>query len=241
MPLFGHDVYRLVRNRNLDPRRFVFICEQETPDPVGFLLAADGPTYGLALDKKNALELSQPCVFLLEHSDGTSRCGVYEDRPVACTAYPMARAVHGIALLPAALCPPDSWSADEPANEHWSIALRRVARYRDTYIEVVRRWNAWIASTPRHTPPPEHFIAYVLQTYERLAALDADIGESQLAAIEKTWGTLDSDAPREGRTAYEPHWITYFRRARLVIDEFFPSLPPLPFARLSVVVDPSTR
>jgi len=47
------------------------------------LLNADGPAYGLALDKKNALEANQPCVFLDESDDGTSRCGVYDDRPIA--------------------------------------------------------------------------------------------------------------------------------------------------------------
>ena len=242
VPVFGHDVYRLVKQRGLDPRSFLFIAEQETPDPVGFLLDPGGPTYGLALDKKNALEASQPCVFLVESDDGTSRCGVYEDRPIACATYPMAHAINGVGFLPAALCPPNAWPPDEPANEHWAVALRRLARYRDTYVEVVRRWNAWIASRlDRDAPPAEHFVAYVLQTYDRLATLDAGVAEAELTFIERTWGTIGHAAPVEGGVGEEPAWMTYLRRARAVIDEFFPDVPPLPFARLSVVVDQRSR
>jgi len=241
VPVFGHDVYRLVKQRGLDPRSFLFIAEQETRDPVGFLLNADGPAYGLALDKKNALEANQPCVFLDESDDGTSRCGVYDDRPIACATYPMARATGGVAFMPAALCPSDAWTDDEPANEHWAASLRRLARYRDTYVEVVRRWNAWISSTLTYTPPAEHFVAYVLQTYDRLAKLDAELPRDELVAIEHAWGTLDHSTPREGAVGEEPRWMTYFRRTRGVIDEFFPGVPPLPFARLSVVVDQASR
>ena len=237
VPVFGHDVYHLVKRRGLDPRSFLFICEQEATDPVGFLLEAEGPTYGLALDKKNALEVNQPCVFLVENADGTSRCGVYEDRPIACMTYPMARATDGVSFLPNALCPPGAWTPAEPGNEHWALSLRRLARYRDTYVEVVRRWNAWIASTPRRSPPAEHFVAYVLQTFDRLATLDAEIGGRELEAIERLWGTVGRDAPREGALEQEPSWMTYFRRARATIDEFFPGVPALPFARLSVVID----
>src|SRR5678816_712548 len=72
VPVFGHDLYRLVKHRNLDPRSFTFICEQEQPDKVGFRLSGNGPTYGIALDKKDKLEVSQPCTFLIEEPDGSS-------------------------------------------------------------------------------------------------------------------------------------------------------------------------
>jgi Fe-S-cluster containining protein len=234
VPVFGHDLYRLVRRRNLDPRSFTFICEQEQPDKVGFRLRRDGPTYGIALDKKERLEVNQPCTFLVEEQDGSSRCGIYEDRPIACATYPMVRALDGVAMLPAALCPPGAWAANETDNPQWARALRRLARYRDTYVEVVNRWNAWIAQGPSGSHPPEHFVAYVLQVYERLAALDAEVGDDALSAIEQSWASLPADAPANARQQDEPGWITYLRRARNVIDEFFPDLPPLPFARITL-------
>jgi Fe-S-cluster containining protein len=232
--VFGHDLYRLVRKRNLDPRSFTFICEQEQPDKVGFRLRSDGPTYGIALDKKEKLEVNQPCTFLVEEENGSSHCGIYEDRPIACATYPMSRALNGIAMLPATLCPPDAWAANETDNPQWARGLRRLARYRDTYVEVVNRWNAWIASVPNTSRPPEHFVAYVLQVYERLAALDAEIGDDALSAVEQSWASLPADAPANARQQDEPSWITYFRRARNVIDEFFPDLPPVPFSRITL-------
>ena len=238
VPVFGHDLYRLVKKRGLDPRAFVFICEQEQPDAIGFRLSGDGPAYGLALDKKYKLEVNQPCIFLVEHDDGTSHCDVYEDRPIACVTYPMVRAADRIALMPAALCPPDAWEVGEPANDHWALGLRRLARYRDIYVEVVNRWNGWVASTPNRARPSEHFVAYVLQVYDRLAALDADVGDDGIRRIERTWASLAPNAPNTASRSGEPEWIAYLRSARAVIDQFFPELAPLPFARISLAPGP---
>ena len=234
MPVFGHDLYRLVKRRGLDPRAFTFFCEQETPDKAGFRLEGGGATYGLALDKQEKLEASQPCTFLVEHDDGTSHCGVYEDRPIACVAYPMIRAPEGVALMPAALCPSDAWDDEAASAPRWTHDLRRLARYRDTYVEVVARWNAWIDAIPGPARPPEHFVAYVLQVYDRLAMLDARVGDEAMAAIERSWATLAPDAPLEAQRSREPAWISHLRLARGVIDEFFPAVPPLPFARIAL-------
>jgi Fe-S-cluster containining protein len=237
VPVFGQDLYRLVTRRQLDPRSFVFFCEQEEPDRVGFRLQSGGTTYGLALDKKHKLEAAQPCTFLIEHADGSSRCGVYEDRPIACITYPMAKAPGGAALLPAALCPPDAWTPDEPANPHWTQALHRVDRYRDTYVEVINRWNAFIDSLAGELRPPEHFIAYVLQVYKRLALLEEELGPHALAEIERTWASLPAGSPLEGTRDAEPGWVSYLRRVRDVIDSYFPGLAPLPFARITIAVE----
>lgn len=238
MPVFGHDLYRLVTRRHLDPRTFIFMCEQEQADRVGFRLQADGVTYGLALDKKEKLEASQPCTFLLEDSDGTSRCGVYDDRPIACVTYPMSRLAGRIALPPSALCPPDAWAPEEVATPHWEAGLRRLARYRDTYVEVVNRWNAWVAAHVESIQPPEHFVAYVLQAYDRLDMLDREVGDVALADIERTWAMLPAGGPMRGSREAEPSWITYLRRVRTAIDAFFPEIPPLPFARITIEATP---
>jgi Fe-S-cluster containining protein len=237
VPVFGHDLYRLVTRRNLDPRSFTFFCEQDEPDRVGFRLQAGGTTYGLALGKKHKLEATQPCTFLVEHGDGTSRCGVYDDRPIACVTYPMSRTPGGVALLPLALCPPVSWAPEEAASLHWADALHRVSRYRDTYVEVVNRWNAWVDSLAGDARPPEHFVAYVLQVYDRLARLDGELGQDVLVEVERTWASLAAGSPVEGSRDTEPGWVTYLRRVRGIIDEYFPGLPPLPFARITIDVE----
>ena len=122
----------------------------------------------------------------------------------------------------------------ETDNPQWANQLRRLSRYRDTYVEVVNRWNAWIELEPNVSRPPEHFVAYVLQVYERLATLDAQIGDDALSLIEHTWASLAADAPLTGGQQDEPAWISYLRRVRGVVDQFFPDLPPLPFARITL-------
>ena len=238
VPVFGHDLYRLVTRQRADPRDFLFFCEQEEPDRVGFRLRPDGPTYGLALTKKHKLEATEPCVFLIEYPDGTSRCGSYEHRPIACSTYPMSTTPAGAALSATALCPPGSWSQDEPANPSWILGLRRLSRYRDTYVEVVNRWNAWVDVNDQERPA-HHFVGYVLQVYQRLVALEDEIGAERITEIERTWASFPAGSPRTGSKASEPMWLSYLRRARAIIDEFFPTLPPLPFARIIVETEPS--
>jgi Fe-S-cluster containining protein len=238
VPIFGHDLFRLVTRRNLDPRRVVFFCEQETPDRVGFRLSADGPTYGLALTKKNRLEITEPCTLLVEHEDGRSRCGVYEDRPITCEIYPMSHTLTGVSLAATALCPPDAWATDEPSKPHWMDGFRRLSRYRDTYAEVINRWNAWVDLNGDEPRPSEHFVAYVLQVYARIDRLDTQIGSEALREIERAWATLPAGSPVVGSRDSEPAWIAYLRRARSTIDEFFPTLPPLPFSRIVIDVEP---
>jgi Fe-S-cluster containining protein len=238
VPLFGHDLFRLVTRRNLDPRRVVFFCEQETPDSVGFRLSADGPTYALALTKKNRLEAHEPCTLLVEQEDGHSRCGVYGDRPITCQIYPMSHTPAGVSLSATALCPPDAWGPDETSNPHWMAGFRRLARYRDTYAEVINRWNAWVDSNAHEPRPSDHFVAYVLQVYARIDRLDSEVGAEALSEIERAWATLPAGSPVIGSRDSEPAWVTYLRRARSVIDEFFPTLPPLPFSRIIIDVNP---
>jgi Fe-S-cluster containining protein len=237
VPVFGHDLYRLVTRQNIDPRQFVFFCEQEEPDRVGFRLKTGGTSYGLALTKKHKLEATQPCTFLVEHDDGGSRCGVYEHRPIACSTYPMSRTPTGIALSSTALCPPGSWADDEAARPSWAAGLHRLSRYRDTYVEVINRWNAWV-DINEDERPSQHFIAYVLQVYDRLAKLDDELGADTISEIERTWASFPPGSPAAGSKAAEPMWLTYLRRARAVIDGFFPTLPPLPFARIVLDVEP---
>jgi Fe-S-cluster containining protein len=237
VPVFGHDLYLLVTRQKLDPREFVFFCEQETPDRVGFRLTPGGLTYGLALTKKHRLEATQPCVLLIEYPDGTSRCGAYTNRPIACSTYPMSRTPAGVALSDTALCPPGSWSEDEPTHPSWADALRRLSRYRDTYVEVVNRWNAWVDLSEKEQPS-HSYVQYLLQVYQRLAKLDEELGAEQIVVIERTWASFPPGSPRVGSKAVEPAWLSYLRRSRAVIDEFFPTVPALPFAR--IVLDPTS-
>jgi hypothetical protein len=115
--------------------------------------------------------------------------------------------------------------------------FRRLARYRDVYAEAINRWNAWVDFNAGEPRPSEHFVAYVLQVYARIDRLDTEVGSEALKEIELTWATLPAGSPVIGSRDSEPAWVAYLRRARGVIDEFFPTLPPLPFSRIVIHVN----
>lgn len=239
VPIFGHDLWRIATRRGLPPESFAFIAEQETPDPLGFRLEADGPTHGLALLKVEPMAPTQPCIFLEETGPSQSRCGIYDDRPITCRSYPMAKFGDGVYQRSATLCPPGSWDEADVAAAHWRETLQCLRRHRDIYVEVVARWNAAISRwRPPGMLPPKMFCDYVLAVFGQVAAAEDSIGPERLADLTTQWAQVQ---PRGGEgpevtvdRSREPAWIAHFREIRRLIDGFFPELEPLPFQSLVV-------
>jgi Fe-S-cluster containining protein len=244
VPLFGHDVWWIATRRGMSPESFAFIAEQETPDPLGFRLGAGptDPTYGLALLKVEPLAASQPCIFLEFAGDGTSRCGIYVDRPITCQTYPMAKLGARVYQRERTLCPTGSWPEDELDVPVWTEKLQRLRYRRDVYVEVVARWNAAVAHVnAADSLPAKAFCQFVLAVYQQIHELEDGVGATALSAIERGWANL---APRSAGLAStgevavgrvdEPAWISHLREVRGVIDRFFPGLPPLPFQPLVI-------
>ena len=242
VPLFGHDLWQIVTERNLTPDSFVFVAEQETPDALGFRLMATGPTHGLALLKQEPMVASQPCIFLESSANGHTRCGIYDHRPITCRAYPMSKLGSQVYQRPNTLCPPDAWAPEDLVATRWWATLQRLRMDRDIYVEVVARWNAAVLRwQPPGMLPPAMFCDFVLAVYARIGVAVASIEPSSMAALIDSWATV---APRPPQTAdeiavgrkEEPGWISHLRQIRAIIDQFFPELPPLPFQ--SLVVEP---
>jgi Fe-S-cluster containining protein len=235
VPLFGHDLWLLSTRRNLAPESFAFVAEQETADPLGFRLTADGPTYGLALMKQEPIEASARCLFLEDAEPGRTRCGIYGDRPITCRSYPMSKLGDRLYQRERTLCPPGSWDDTDLLNPEWRETLQRLRRFRDIYVEVVARWNAAIEKwRPPGMLPPKLFTDYLMAVYTKVAELEASIGREALSELEVGWARIRPRPPNsEGELAVsktdEPAWIAHLRRVRELIDGFFPELPPLPF------------
>ena len=77
------------------------------------------------------------------------------------------------------------------------------------------------------------FLAFVMNVYDRLAALDAAAGAETILSQDGSppgptspARPLDLDVLDEPQRA--PLWLRYFFQARQVIDGFYPELPPLP-------------
>jgi hypothetical protein len=126
-----------------------------------------------------------------------------------------------------AACPPGSWPAATTRQPAWRAAARQMHMHFDIYHEVVARWNARVAAAPgRHFALRDYF-SYLLNIYDALARLNADLGEAELAAVEASWPPV----PRFGHdfaTQGDRRWLAYVEQARALIDRFYPEIPPLP-------------
>ena len=244
MPLFGHDLWGIATRRRVSPEAFAFIAEQETPDALGFRLGsgAEDPTYGLALLKVEPMTATQPCIFLELKEDGSSRCGIYADRPITCQTYPMSKLGNRVYQRETTLCPPGSWSGEDLEDPAWREKLQRLRYCRDVYVEVVARWNAAVSHfQPPEALPARMFCEFVLAVYGEIRRVEDSVGMEGLAAIEREWASVGARGAGSAPTGEvlvgrveEPAWISHLRAVRGVIDRFFPELPALPFQPLVV-------
>ena len=126
--LCGYDVWLISTRQRLSPDQFVVPWPHPEPRDDGFRLDHQGPSYGLALDKRGRFHAKAPCIFLLELGGGSGRCGIYAHRPLACQAYPMQISSElVVSTYDNALCPPNSWSLAEGDRAAWRARLQRVS------------------------------------------------------------------------------------------------------------------
>ena len=244
VPIFGLDLWRICRRRNKTPQSVASYVEQDQPDAFGFRFLVGARTYRLVLLKQEPIAETQPCVFLEEYGDGTSRCGIYDDRPMTCRVYPMFRIGPRVLQQEESLCPPDAWADLDELDLTWHQNMQHTRMERDIYAEVVARWNAWVDHTSPSAPlPPRLYGEYLLNVYDRLGELTESLGADALAEIVWHWARVASPTPSAASVsrAAEPVWLTHFRRARAIIDGFFSDVPPLPFQRMIVEVDATAR
>jgi hypothetical protein len=137
-----------------------------------------------------------------------------------------------VAERPDSLCPTGAWPLADVLRPGWRGALQGLRMQLDVYGEVIARWNARVdASPPEKAYVLPELLAFVMNVYDRLAALDAAAGPEHLTRIVATWpnfprAPLDLDVLDEPEGA--PLWLRYFFQARQVIDGFYPELPRLP-------------
>src|SRR5438270_9699051 len=125
VPVCGRDIWFISTRQRLSPEQFLVAFPQEDSAIDGFYLQAGSKPYGLALDKQGKFGRTQPCVFLMHLGEGNDRCGIYNDRPTVCRAYPMALWSDVVYQRKDSLCPPDSWPVKEVLRPSWRAALQR--------------------------------------------------------------------------------------------------------------------
>ena len=230
--VYGYDLWRIYAGLRMSPENYVIAYPQSPPGPDGFRLAPDGPLRALILDKRGALKPASPCVFLLTLADGQTRCGIYPYRPAVCRTYPMGLWSGAVFQRKETLCPPDSWPLPTVFRPTWRTAIHAFFRHMDIYHEVVARWNARVAAARPGTEfALTTYFAYLLNVYERLAALDESWGETATAGLDETWPTRPRQALEPAALAAHAEdwpWLRYLLAARRIIDAFYPGIPPQP-------------
>ena len=239
VPVCGYDVWLISTGQRLSPEQFLVAFPQEEAAIDAFYLQKGGKPYGLALDKQGKFGRTQPCVFLMRLGDGNDRCGIYMERPTVCRAYPMALWSGVVYQRKDSLCPPDSWPLREVVRPGWRAALQRFHMHFDVYREVISRWNARVKAAPEGTVYglPEYF-SFLMNGYDRLSMLDAQVGQEALREVEANWPTLPRPTVESSELRVkvgEMPWLDYLSRAREAIDRFYPEIPPQPL----VVFDPT--
>jgi Fe-S-cluster containining protein len=170
VPLNGYDVWRIVQQQLLAPALFVRREPEEHSSDAGFLLRPGGLTYGLALQHHAARRNARPCVFLLQLRDGVQRCGIYDQRPLACQTYPMQWRQEQAAPRADLLCPPGSWQGLESEQAGWRERLLRQDQEWRRYAPVVQAWNAVVQAQPAECGYVlAQYLEYLLQAYDLLA------------------------------------------------------------------------
>lgn len=232
VPVSGYDIWLISSRQRVSPEQFLVACPQAEPGLDGFHLDHESPAFGLALDKRGEFEPTRPCVFLMQLGGEHARCGVYEHRPAVCRAYPMSIWKQQVRFMDNILCPPDSWSEGEVRRPSWRASMQRLYMHLDVYHEVVARWNARVARAPSNAEFTLHeYFSYLMNVYDRLAALDSMVGDEALAQIEGSWPTsprpsVDPSMAQEQRDHLP--WIDYLLASREVIDQFYPEIAPQP-------------
>jgi Fe-S-cluster containining protein len=173
VPVHAHDVWRLMRALGVSWRALV----RPRPTPPDWMES-------FALDdtgRKLALHLLRrdggACALLTTLPDGSHRCGVHAERPLACRLYPHRgdwAPGAPVRLQADAICPPAQRAAYEA---HASFAVGEVAAEvaeRHLYLRVLARWN--VAAQTRSAAQPyavDDFLRWTCALYDAVEPLRA--------------------------------------------------------------------
>jgi Fe-S-cluster containining protein len=223
VPVSGYDVWLIATRQRLSPEQFLVAHPQKEAAADGFILRADGPPLGLALDKQGRFQPTQPCVFLMQLGGGEYRCGIYHDRPLVCRTYPMAMWNGAISQRGDTLCPPDSWVQDATL-EAWHDDLQRLRMHWDLYAQVVDHWNDRVKAVGAEREfGITEYLGYVLSVYDRIAVLDQELGRRELTRVVAEWPNLPRASALSGASrGAVSGWQRYLDRVQSCLEGFFP-------------------
>jgi hypothetical protein len=149
--LTGDDAVRIARLLDVEPWQFTLSHPGPADADDGYLLAAGGERYRLALEHVKIGERKPTCTFLVQLADGVVRCGLGADRPRPCR------------LVSRNLC--TCGRPDEPDGTFELRERDELAEARSVYRAHVRRWNAFVESDQSVAYAHRDFCRFLLDAY----------------------------------------------------------------------------
>jgi Fe-S-cluster containining protein len=155
----GADIVRISQTLALEPWHFTQAAPAGADDPTGIVF--DEGRRRVKLRLANA---AHGCVFLMRTPSGTGRCGLGDNAPIFCRAFPADLSVSGAAAERDE--EPGSgdkeWTEADLDQGTLAAARREWVADRDHWYEVISRWNA-IAAASGDTVSIEDFQRYLLE------------------------------------------------------------------------------
>ena len=190
----GYDAWVIAKGLHLPLESFLVHFPVAEQNDRGFLLEPGGRRYEIALDKVGQYRKGNPCVFWVDFSNGSGRCGIYPYRPHVCQTYPAYQHEGTVVLRNDVLCPEGAWNL---AGMDLPVFRQRLYRFRmeqDIYTYVVSGWNDAVARAGRTFPIRDYFTA-LMNIYEGINRWTEAVPREALTELSRMWGAMSPASP----------------------------------------------
>ncbi len=190
----GYDAWVIGKGLHLSLESFLVYFPVAEQNDRGFLLEPGGKRHEIALDKVGQYRKGNPCVFWLELSNGSGRCGIYPYRPMVCQTYPAYQQQEIVVLRDDVLCPDGAWNL---VGMDLPVFRQRLSRFRmeqDIYAYIVSGWNDAVERTGRTFTIREYYTA-LMNVYGSISQWKEGLSRDVLNNLLRKWGESPSTSP----------------------------------------------
>jgi Fe-S-cluster containining protein len=171
VPVNAHDVWRLMRALTLPWNALVRVRPTPADYMESFTLDNSGRKLALQLHRLD----NGACALLTTLPDGTQRCGVHVERPLACRVYPYRgdwSPGAPIRLQPDAICPPPQRARYQAQRAGAAGDIIGEVSERHLYMRALSRWDlAAQTRSPAFAFRVDDFLRWSFALYDALAPL----------------------------------------------------------------------
>lgn len=198
--ILGYDAWRISRGLQMQWHEFIWSVVEKEVSPNGYLLKPDDDTtYDLFLHKvppkakrKNEevqITGKEACVFLMQLPGGFGRCGIYEHRPLVCSAYPISIAMNGLHIRENLPCPTNGWNLSLLDLPLWRERALQIKVEQAIYHYIVASWNARMRNGQAlfYLAKGLNYFVYCHHLYDKLLAVRESYSPEAWSEIKSYW------------------------------------------------------